>query len=187
MFVILAVADTYKVIAVAEKTVIRPVSRRCADGLHGDVIDKEHNDYKNRKSQKAVGDDLIDFVGGTELSLLLVLVNAVDDFSYVQITLVGDNALSVVVVFFLNELYVLFNVVFGRFIKTELLNDPFIALENLDRVPALLFLGHVVNAGFLDMGDSVLNRAFKGVLGYGLFLFRCLYRGFGGFPYTLVF
>ena len=187
MFVILAVADTYKVITVAEKTVVCPVGRTFADADHRDIVHKKHNYYENRQSEPAVGDDLVDFVGGTELSLLLVLVNAVDDLSYVQITLVGDDALGIIVIFFLNGFNVLFNVVFGRFIQTELFNDLFIALKDLDRVPALLFLGKFVNAGFLDMGDSVLDRAFKGVLGNRLFVLGSLDCGFGSFPYALVF
>ena len=77
---------------------------------------------------------------------MLILVNTVDDLSDIKITLVGNDTLSVVVIFFFDELYVLFNVFFGRFIKTELFDYLFVALKDLDRVPTLLFLGQLVNA-----------------------------------------
>ena len=92
------------------------------------------------------------------MSLLLVLVNAVDDLSYVQITLVSDDALGIIVIFFLNGFDVFFYVISGRYIKTEFFDDLFIALKNLDRVPALLFLGKFVNAGFLYWEQAFCPR-----------------------------
>ena len=172
---------------VAENAVIHPVGRGCADSDHGEVVHKEHERNEDRQSQKAVGNDLVDFVGGRKLSFLLILVNAVDDLSDIKITLVGNDTLSVVVIFFFDELYVLFNVFFGRFIKTELFDYLFVALKDLDRVPTLLFLGQLVNARFLNMSDSVLDRAFKGVLGNWFFVLGSLDRGFGGFLNSLVF
>ena len=158
-----------------------------ADGNHRNIVDKEHHDHKDRQTEPAVGDDLVDLIEGTELTLLLVLVNAVDDFADIKITLVGDDAFRVVVIFFLNGFDVLFNVVFGRFIKTKLLNDLFVALKDLHRVPTLLFLGQLVNAGFLNMSDSVFYRAFKGVFGNRFFVLGSLYSGFCRLLNALVF
>ena len=118
---------------------------------------------------------------------MLILVNAVDDLSDIQITLVGDDRFRVVVIFFLNGFNVLFNVVFGCFIKTELLNDLFVALKDLDRVPTLLFLGQLMNAGFLNMSDSVFYRALKGVFGNRFFVLGSLDRGFCRLLNALVF
>ena len=44
-----------------------------------------------------------------------------------------------------------------------------------------------MNAGFLNMSDSVFDRAFKGVLGNRFFVLGSLYSGFGCFLNTLVF
>ena len=48
------------------------------------------------------------------------------------------------------------------------LQDFFVTLEDLDRIPTLLSLRHIVKRCFLDVCDSVLNNAAEGVLRYHL-------------------
>ena len=50
----------------------------------------------------------------------------------------------------------------------QLIHHLVVALEDLDGVPALLLLGHVVHRRLLDVGDGVLHGAGEGVHGDGL-------------------
>ena len=45
----------------------------------------------------------------------------------------------------------------------QLFEHLVVALEDLDGVPALLLLGHVVHDSLFDVGDGVLDRAGEGV------------------------
>ncbi len=171
--------------AVTEQTVICPVCRRGADRDHRDIVHEEHDYHEDRQTQPTVGDDLIDLVGGRELSLLLILINAVDDLANIDVTLVGDDRLGVIVIFFLNSLDILFDMIEGLLAQAELLQDLIIALKDLDRVPSLLLLGHIMNAGFFDMRDRMLDRSVKGMLGDGFFLLRRFDCFFGGVHYAL--
>ena len=160
--------------AVAEQAVVGPVGRRRADGDHGDVVNKEHDDCEDGQAQPAVGDDPVDLIGGGELFLALLLVAALDDLCDVDIALVGDDGLRVVVQFLFGGLDVLFDVLHRLCRDAQLLEDLVVALKDLDRIPALLLGGLVVQDGFLDMGDGVLNSAGEGVLRLGV---RALCRG----------
>ena len=167
-------ADAEQVPAVAEQAVVGPVGRRRADGDHGDVVNKEHDDCEDGQAQPAVGDDPVDLIGGGELFLALLLVAALDDLRDVDIALVGDDGLRVVVQLLFGGLDVLFDVLHRLCRDAQLLENLVVALKDLDRVPALLLGGLVVQDGFLDMGDGVLNSAGEGVLRLGV---RALCRG----------
>ena len=154
--------------AIAEHAVVCPVGRGRADGDHGDVVNKEHHDREEGQAQPAVGDDLIDLIGGRELFAALFLVAALDELGDVDVALVGDDALGVVVELCLRRLDVLFDVVHRLGGDAELFEHLVVALKDLDRVPALLLFRHGVHGRLLDVGDGVLDRAGEGVHRDGL-------------------
>ena len=59
-----------------------------------------------------------------------------------------------------------------------------IPLEDLDGVPALLLLRHIVYGGLLDVGDGMFHRAGEGVHGDGLATLGSLNGGLSGLPHT---
>ena len=64
--------------------------------------------------------------------------------------------------------------------ELELLQHLLIPLENLDGVPALLFLGEVMDRDLFDMGQGVLHRAGEAVLRDGPAVLCRLDGGLGG-------
>ena len=67
----------------------------------------------------------------------------------------------------------------------ELLEHLVVALEDLDGVPALLLLGHVMYNSLLNMGKGVLHRAGEAVQRDGLAAFGGLDRGLGSLHRTV--
>ncbi len=100
--------------------------------------------------------------------MVLFLVAALDDLRDVNVALVGDDALGVVVQLSLGGLDVRFDVLHGFGRDGQLLEHLIVALEDLDGVPALLLLGHIVDRRLLDVRDGVLHRAGEGVHRDGL-------------------
>jgi len=154
--------------AVAEQAVVCPVGRGRADADHSDPVNKEHHDREDGQTKPAVGDDLVDLIRGRELTVVLFLVAALDDLCDVNVALVGDNALGIVVQLGLGGLDVRFDVLHGLGRNSQLFEHLIVALEDLDGVPALLLLGHIVDGGLLDVRDGVLHGAGEGVHRDGL-------------------
>ena len=161
-------ADAEQMPAVAEQAVVCPVGRGRAHADHSDPVHKEHHDREDGQAQPAVGDDLIDLIGGGELFRALFLVAALDELCDVDVALVGDDALGVVVELGLRRLDVLFDVVHRLGGDAELCEHLVVALKDLDRVPALLLFRHGVHGRLFDVGDGVLDRAGEGVHRDGL-------------------
>ena len=155
----------------AAEDVVGPVGEEGAEGdaavtdrsAHGQRVDQPHDQREDRQSQDAVRDDLVDLVGGGELTFVLFLVCTLEKLGNIDVTLVGDDALGVVVQLLFGSLDVLLDVCLGLGGNVQSLHDLVVALKDLDGVPALLLLGHRVHDGLLDMGDRVLHRAGEGV------------------------
>ena len=173
------VAHSEQVPAVAEHSVVHPVCERRADGADGYVVNHNHYKHENRQRSVTVGDDLVDFVRGREPALIVLMITALDYLSYVDISLVCDDALRVVVKLLLGGSYVLFDMLQNVPGNVELFEYPLVALKNLDGIPPLLLLGKVMNNGFLNVSESVLNRAAECVLRNGLVVFRRFNRLLG--------
>ena len=107
---------------------------------------------------------------------LFLEIAAVENGGDVIIPLVGDNALGVVIQLLLRVTNVALHVAERFFGQRELFQHLFVALKNLDRVPALLLLGQVVNDRLLDVRQRVLHRSAEAVTGHGLFSVRGAYR-----------
>ncbi len=167
--------------AVAEQSVVCPVGRGSTDSDHGQVIHKEHDHGKNRETEPAVCDDLIYLIGSAQTALVLFLVAALDYLGYVEVTLVGDYALSVVVQLFFGGLDVLLNVSLDIFRNIELFKNLVITLKNLDGIPALLLFGHIVHNGLFNVSDRMLNRTGECVLGNGFAAPGCFDCRLGSF------
>ena len=88
---------------------------------------------------------------------LFILIYAVDDLTDVNVTLVGNDRFRVVVKFFFDSLDVFLDMSKRRFAESQLFDDLLVTLKNLDRVPALLFFRQIMDAGFFDMRDRVLD------------------------------
>ena len=157
--VIVGRADAQQVPAVAEHAVVCPVGCRCADGDHCDPVDKEHDYREDRQAQPTVGDDLIYLVGSGELAGVFLLVACLDDGCYVEVALVGDDALGIVVKLILGGLDVRVDVLHDLGLDGELCKHLVIVLEDLDCVPALLLFGQLMQDGLLDVSDCVLDNA----------------------------
>ncbi len=158
--------------AVAEQAVVCPVGSGSAHTDHRDVVNQEHDDRKNGKTQPAVRHNFIDLIGGGQLTGRVLLVAALDDLADVDVTLVGDDALGVVVQLLLGGGDVGLNVGHGLLRQVQLLHHLVVPLEDLDGVPALLLLGQAVDGRFLDVGNGVLYGAGEGVHGNGLAVLR---------------
>ena len=166
--------------AIADHAVVGPVGRGGADGDHSDPVDQEHHHREDGQAQPAVRDDLVDLIGGRELTGLFLLVAGLDDLRDVDVALVGDDALGVIVQLLLGGLDVLLDVGERLGGDVQLGEHLVVALKDLDRVPALLLLGHVMYRRLLNVGDGVLNGAGEGVHGDGLGVVRGLHGGLGG-------
>ena len=169
----------------AAQHVVRPVCQEGADrnaavrngGAHGQGVDQEHDDDEDRQGEDAVGDDLVDLVGDGELTLALFLINALEQLADVDVALVGDDALGVVVQLLFRGDDVVFNMRLDLVRDLQPLQHLFVALKELDGVPALPLLGQVMDRDLLNVGQRVLHRAGKAVLRDGLAVLRSLYRG----------
>ncbi len=167
--------------AVTEQTVVGPVGRGGADGDHGDPVNEEHDDREDGQTQPAVRDDLVDLIGGGQLTGVFLLVAGLDDLGDVNVALVGDDALGVVVELLLGGLDVLLDVSFDVGRNVQRLEDLIVALEHLDGVPALLLFGHGVHGSLFDVGNGVLDRAGELVHRDGLAALRGFDGGLGSF------
>ena len=175
----LAGADPKQVPAVAEHAVVGPIRCGGAHGDHGDIIYQEHDHCKDGQAQPTVRHNLIDLIGGGQLAGLLFLVAALDDGGDINITLIGDDALRIVVQFFLGSLNVLFNMSSHLSVQIHLSQHLVVPLKDLDGVPALLLLRQIMYRSLFNMSQRVLYHAGKGVLGNGMAVLCSLYRSLG--------
>ena len=166
--VIGARADTEQMPAVAEQAVVRPVGRPGADRRNGDIVNKAHDQGKDRQSQPAVRDHAVDLIGGGELAGVLLLVAALHQGGNIDIALVRDDALGIVVQLLLGSLDVLLNVRLHIGRELELCHGLLVALEDLDGVPALLLLRHLMHSDLFDVGQRMLDRTGERVHRNGL-------------------
>ena len=161
-------ADAEQMPAVAEHAVVGPLGRGRAHGDHGDVVHQEHDDDEDGQTQPAVGDHLVDLVGGGELTGVGLLVAALDDRGDVDVTVVGDDGLGVIIQLGLCRHNVLFDVFQNAGIQLQRFDGLAVPFKQLDGVPALLFFGQVVDSHFLNVSDGVFHGAGEGVHGDGL-------------------
>ena len=106
-----------------------------------------------------------------------LLNNSVD----VSITLVGDDALGVIVHFLLAVCDMLVNVVNQRLVQLQLLLNLVITLEQLDGVPTQEAVINLALDGLFDMSDGMLNTTGEGVHRNGLSVFCSIDRRFSRF------
>ena len=168
-------------ITVAEQTVVCPVGCGRADGDHRDPVDEEHHNREDRQTQPAIRHDTVDLIGYGQFACALLLIAGLDDVADPDIPFVGDDAFRVVIQFLLGGGDVLLDVRFGLFGNVQAFHNLAVALKDLDRVPALLLLRHVVHNRFLDVRKRMLDRAGEGMLRNGFGSLRRLDRFLGGF------
>ncbi len=167
-------ADAQQMPAIAEQAVVGPVGGGRAHADHSDPVHQEHHDRKDGQTQPTAGDHLVDLVRGRQTALVFLLIAALDDAGDVDIALVGDDGFGIIIQLRLGGLDVRFDMLHHIGRNAQLLQNLVVPLEDLDGVPALLLLGHIVDGGLLDVGDGVLHGAGEGVGGDGL-------GGLGGF------
>ena len=166
-FIICGGADSEQMPAVSEYAVVHPVRRGGADRHHGQIIHKEHDRRKNRKTQPAVGHNLVDLIGNRELSGALLLVAGLDDGSDIKISFVGDDGFRIIVHFRLSRLDVGFDVRLDALVKLQLFQNLVVSFKNFDGIPSLLLFRQRMHGSLFDMRDCMLNAARKGVLRNG--------------------
>ena len=167
--------------AVAEQSVVCPVCCSRTDGNHGNVVNQEHDDCEDRQAKETVGDDLIDLIRSCHAGFLL-LQAILDNGCDVQVTLIGDDALCVVVHLLFGSLNVLFDVLFGSFRHVQLFQHLVVPFKDLDCIPSLLRFRTVMQAGFFNMCDGMFHTAAELVLGnHGNLAFRSFHCLLGSF------
>ena len=171
-FVIVVAAHAEQVEAIAERAVIDPVRTHGADRGNGEVVYQEHDQAEYGQCEETVGHNAVDLIGRRVLTLAVLFVAGLDDLADMYITLVRDDGLCVVVHLALGVLNVFFNVLADLFGEAEFLDDLLVALEQFDRVPALLVVRDVVDRRLFDVGDRMLGRSAKDVQRN-----RCLFAG----------
>ena len=157
--------------SVSEKTIIGPVRGRSADTDHSDPVDKEHDCRKDRQAEPAVGHDLVDLVRSRELTDSVLFIASIDQFRNINVALISDDTLGVIIQFCLGSHDILFHMGKGIRIDLKVFHDLLISLEDLDGIPALLLLRHIVDDRFLDMSDGVFHRSGKSMLRDSFILF----------------
>ena len=167
--------------AIAKQSIVCPVSGRCADSDHGEVVYEEHYRCKYGQTQPAVGDHPVDLIGSRKPTLIFFLVAAFDYLGDIYVALIGDDAFSVIVQLLLGSFDVAVNVIENILGDFQLLKHLVVALEYLYGIPALLLKGHVMYGSLLDMSDSVLNGAGESMHGDGFCAMGGFDRGLCGF------
>ena len=162
-FFILRSTPPEEMIAVSEQSVVCPVCCRCTDGYHGNVVNQEHDQRENRQTQPAVCNHFIDLVRCRELSSVLFLITGLDDGGNVDVTLVGDDRFRVIVHFLFGCFDVLFDMRQNLRIDRQLIKHLIVSLKDLNRVPSLLFLRHVMYRSLFDVRQRVFNNAREGM------------------------
>ena len=151
-----------------EQDVVGPVGGKGADGpaavsdgsTHGQGVHQVHDHCEDGQSQNTVGDDLVDLIGnGQVLDAGLLLDSLIDDAIDVCVTLVGDDALGVIVHLSLAVLDVLVDVSDQVGGELQLIHDLVVALKQLDGVPAQEAVIDFALDGLLDVSDGVLDAA----------------------------
>ena len=142
--------------AVAKQAVVCPVGRGRTHADHSDPVNKEHHDREDGQTKPAVGDDLVDLIGGRELTVVLFLVAALDDLRDVNVALVGDDALGIVVQLGLGGLDVRFDVLHGLGRNSQLFEHLIVELGDVDLVAVLA--DHVHHVDGDDHGDAQLGE-----------------------------
>ena len=175
------ISDAEQVPAVAEHAVIRPVGRKAADRRDRDKINDKHDDRKDRKCRPPVGHDTVDLIGNGKLFGFLFLIAALHDGSDIYVSLIGDDAFRIIVKLLFRRLDILLDVIKGLFRQIQGRQHLFVALKNLDCIPALLLCRHIMYSRFLDMRDRMLDHAGKAVLRNGFCSFRRCHRFLRGF------
>ena len=170
--------------AVTEDAVVGEVGGGSTHANHGNPVHGEHNQREDGKTQPAVGDNLINLVGGGEAASLLFLVAGLDHLGDVNIALIGDDGFGIVIQFGFRCLDVLFNVVAGGGGDIQLSQHLVVPLKDLDGIPSLLLLGHIVQHSLLNVGNGVLHRTGEGVHGDGFNVLGGINGGFCGFHDT---
>ena len=162
--------DAEQVPAVAEHAVICPVGSHCTNRGNRYIVHDKHNNRKNRQSQNTVGYDSINLIGNRQLAGGYLFIAALDDGCNINVSLVGDDGLGVIILLGLGSLDVLLDVRARLLGQVQLFQNLAVALENLDGIPALLFLRHVVQNQLLNVCQCVLYRTAERVLRDGLFV-----------------
>ena len=108
----LRVAAVYseQVETITEDTVICKISSRSTHGNHCNPVNQEHDNCKNRKTEPAVCHNTVYLVRNGSHTFLFLFVAGLYYFGNVDVTLVGNNALCIVIQFLLSIPYVVFNV-----------------------------------------------------------------------------
>ena len=125
----------------AEDHVVGEIRGFCAEGnrpaAHRDRVHEEHDAREDRETEDTVRDDRVDLVGHGHAVLLARLFDRLaDDLADVIVSLVGDDALGIVVHGLLDVRDDGFRRLAFLSGELEVLGHGAVALEHLDRVPA---------------------------------------------------
>ena len=147
-----------------EQHVVSPVGAHSTDGegvaAHGDGVDAEHDHREDGQGQDAVGDDLVDLVGDGEAALGSLFLHRLAHHGIdVGVTLVSDDALSVVIQLLLTVGDMFLQMRGQLFVQLQILQNLGVTLKELDGVPPEIPFVHLALNRFLDVGDSVFHAA----------------------------
>ena len=119
----------------AKQRIIRKVSYDSTHSIDCDVVNKEHNDSKNRQSQETVRNNAVDFIRNCQAGLTFDNCFA-HQLANVVITLIGNNAFGIIVHSLLAGSDDFFNLRLLAFTKAESSSNFLVALKQLYQQPA---------------------------------------------------
>ena len=155
------------------KNIIGKIRYQGADAGHRHIVDAEHDHGENRQRSDTVRDHAVDTVRYAQLSFFAAFFNASRDQTVdIRIALVGDDGFRIVVQFFFAFLNVFFDGCLDAGRQVQLVLDLFIALKELDGIPARQVGGY--NAAFVDTAVRMMmmNRFFAILMGDQVFDMR---------------
>ena len=167
--------------AVAEDAVVGPVCSPGTDGGDGDVVNEEHDRDEDGKAEPAVGDDLVDLIGGGEFPSVLFDIAVGDDFSDLHVTFVGDDGFGIVVFGRFHTCNDVFDRLLDVIGEAHRCKDFVISLKQFDGIPAALRLGDVRESEGFDLAECGLDIGGEGLDFRGHALFGHFHGSFGRF------
>ena len=90
-------SDAKQMPSITENTVVRPIRCPSANRCDRNKIDHKHNRRKNWQRKPAVCHHAVYFIGCGKLARIFPLAATFDDGRYVEIALIGDDALRIII------------------------------------------------------------------------------------------
>ena len=140
----------------AYKGIVGPVGNKSTNRRYGYVINNPHDRDEDRDTQDTVGYDLVDLIGYSHLVFAL-LYGRGNDFLDEFVTLVGYDALHIVIMLFFKLFSCGLYNAYCRCRKCHALNNLAVVLKEFDSVPSLFVSRNALRKDLGNHSDSLLQ------------------------------